>query len=125
MWPVYVVLVGMAVYLFVQNIHDIDQSIRQKEDLANKKNVSYTIELKENQRGTLDVTNDSRNRANVKLQAKLKEKIEHRAHTGGGFVTIPENEGGTVHNHTCYADAVKDNWVILRCVQPKQNKLRS
>lgn len=125
MWPVYVALVGVAVYLFVKNIQEIESSAKQKQDLVNGKNVSYTIDLKENKNGTLDVVKDSRQRANVKLNPTLKEKIEHRAHTGGGFVSLPENDKGTLRTDMCYADAVKDKWVVLRCVQPKKNIVRS
>ena len=125
MWPVYVALVGVAVYLFVKNIQDIESSAKQKQDLVNGKNVSYTIDLKENKNGTLDVVKDSRQRANVKLNPTLKEKIEHRAHTGGGFVSLPENDKGTLRTDRCYADAVKDKWVVLRCVQPNKNIVQS
>ena len=81
MWPFYVVLIGAAIYLFYQNIQDIEGNIDKKEDLADGKDASYTIDLKEQEDGSLAVTNDSRNRANVKLSKATKEKIEQRAHS--------------------------------------------
>ena len=115
MWPFYVALIGAAVYLFYQNIQDIERNIAKKEDLADGKNASYTIDLKEKKDGSLAVTSDSRNRANVKLNAATKEKIEQRAHSGGGFVTLRDNDNGKVEEHVCYANAVQDKWVVLKC----------
>ena len=68
MWSFYVVLIGAAIYLFYRNIQDIEGNIAKKEDLADGKDASYTIDLKERQDGSLAVTSDSRNRANVKLR---------------------------------------------------------
>ena len=115
MWPFYVALIGAVVYLFYQNIQDIERNIAKKEDLADGKNASYTIDLKENKDGSLAVTSDSRNRANVKLNAATIEKIEQRAHSGGGFVTLRDNDNGKVEEHVCYANAVQDKWVVLKC----------
>jgi hypothetical protein len=115
MWSFYVVLIGAAVYLFYQNIQDIEGNIAKKEDLADGKDASYTIDLKEKQDGSLAVTSDSRNRANVKLSKATKEKIEQRAHSGGGFVTLRDNNKGKVEEHVCYANAVHDKWVVLKC----------
>lgn len=115
MWPFYIAILGAAIYLFYKNIQDIEQNITKKEELVEGKSVSYTIDLQEQKDGTLTVTNDSRNRANVKLSAAIKEKIEQRAHGGGGFVTLRDNNNGKVEEHVCYANAVQNKWVVLTC----------
>ena len=116
MWPIYIALMGTALYIFYKNLQEIENNIIKKNELSNGKNVSYTIEMKEKESGKIQVTKDSRqNNTKSKIDDVTTTKIQHRAHSGGGFVTLKENNKGTMEEHMCYAKAKDDKWIILSC----------